>query len=73
VSLDELERAFRERHTRTGARLVMVPMQIAEADVRALTPRLQSSLRSPMPFTELLLILLALGVGYWIGLGQRHQ
>ena len=29
--------------------------------------------RGVMSFVQLLLILLALGVGYWIGLGQRHQ
>jgi len=43
MSLDELEAAFRERQTRSGARLVIVPMQIAEDDVRALRPRLQSA------------------------------
>ena len=43
MSLDELERAFRERQARAGARLVMVPMQIPEDDVRALRTRLQSA------------------------------
>jgi hypothetical protein len=43
MSLAELEAAFRERHVRTGARLVIMPMQLPEDDVRALAPHLQAS------------------------------
>jgi hypothetical protein len=41
MSLDELEDAFRERQARSGARLVIVAMQIPEDGIRFLRPQLQ--------------------------------
>ena len=41
MSLDELEDAFRERQALSGARLVIVAMQIPEVDIRFLRPQLQ--------------------------------
>ncbi len=40
--LDELENDFLKRERRIGHPLVIIPMQIPEEDVRALSPRLQA-------------------------------
>ncbi len=50
ATLEDLEASFRERQAASSARLVIVAMQIPEADIRTLRPRLE---RDALSLSEL--------------------